>query len=1034
MSEKEWDQHEIALLIETYQSVKQGADLNQSLADLSFKLRKLGLKAGMNVDDKYRNINGMHWQYGYIKLAFEKKNFLFRTPPKKFLEMVNLYCSNKDAFRKILDEAHELCQSPESSSPNKRYFINWVSANKIKGTDADGFANSLERIFSVYCASNVWNIDSAETYNALRQDLLRSQKFKKEDKTDYKIFNANSRLYLIFLQNKPVNQVESNSSVPAQKKEETNELSNVVVPNEKDLYVERKEKSAENTLHSFEEASSSTSPNDNVASKELEEIQRFFSSIEKKQEYSATFWKLFKYSKNKRPDSLLDVRTAVIGVKESGERLRYYVTKEGKIHFSKVSFSDNSTCNLLDTPIANFFGLIDQTNEYFSKYPEQIKLGSGSLPSNASACLFVKHDHFGKGTVKEDGNDVLTILFDGETQPRRISKSYKGLSFISEKEYKSQETPEGDGQKVPDSSEILEEERFKNWISGYYSEKHSSDGKASNATTVAQHSIERIREIDSFSKERYHKSFYAISTVEEGNSVIEEGLGSGGTLNRNKQSWYKYTFSLYKLFRKDNGRPLEYERKKEPNQKAAVPEDYVKVLDDYFPEGFPYLNPLRKRAFIKRYSESNGVDFSDSDGQYIKKIKLSGFESENKIYPLSSVDDKVRVEIHDFITRSFKESTNLIYYTALFDIFKERLPSYFSVDMMKSYLSVAFADQFEFTEDFLRKLGTKVSVKEEVLRVFQSAGTALPKEELYKRVPSVDRNAIDELLKSDSDFIVNERGTSYFPTAVFTIEDDELEQVRKFLKNKMPAEGFVKSEELVGFIRQNLPNVAEGNPTITEGGIFNYFKKVLGDDFNFTAGLISPIGKEIDPTSLYTDLCKAHETFSIQDLLDVREKNQLSNIYFEVIFDFDLRIDSKTFVRRDLVSFDTKGIDQAISEYCPRNYIGFNDIITYVDFPAVQGIYCPWNDFLLESYLYKGSDEFILVHPPAFNRSSPVGGIVKKSSKIQSFDDLVVQIIIDNHLHTKEDTLDFLAENRFIKRRRISNLEELLERAKKEGI
>lgn len=73
--QKPWNQFEMALLIECYINVTgKGRDLEEELVVLSQTLRKMALSAGEQIDGVYRNINGMHWQYQFIKMAIENPN------------------------------------------------------------------------------------------------------------------------------------------------------------------------------------------------------------------------------------------------------------------------------------------------------------------------------------------------------------------------------------------------------------------------------------------------------------------------------------------------------------------------------------------------------------------------------------------------------------------------------------------------------------------------------------------------------------------------------------------------------------------------------------------------------------------------------------------------------------------------------------------------------------------------------------------------------------------------------------------------
>ena len=65
-----WSQHEVALLFRAYEKFAAGAGLNRVAEDLSKTLRTMALRAGQEVDETYRNVNGMKMQLGNVQNLF----------------------------------------------------------------------------------------------------------------------------------------------------------------------------------------------------------------------------------------------------------------------------------------------------------------------------------------------------------------------------------------------------------------------------------------------------------------------------------------------------------------------------------------------------------------------------------------------------------------------------------------------------------------------------------------------------------------------------------------------------------------------------------------------------------------------------------------------------------------------------------------------------------------------------------------------------------------------------------------------------
>lgn len=128
-----WNKHEVALLIDTYLKVtEKGAEKLPALMELSRRLRSIATNAGAEIDDTYRNLNGMQWQYAFIERAFREKGIGSHKPPKLFLEMVRTYKTQPDVFNTVLLEAYKLSDEPCTSGQNDLRVFEEVNMTDIK--------------------------------------------------------------------------------------------------------------------------------------------------------------------------------------------------------------------------------------------------------------------------------------------------------------------------------------------------------------------------------------------------------------------------------------------------------------------------------------------------------------------------------------------------------------------------------------------------------------------------------------------------------------------------------------------------------------------------------------------------------------------------------------------------------------------------------------------------------------------------------------------------------------------------------------
>lgn len=465
----------------------------------------------------------------------------------------------------------------------------------------------------------------------------------------------------------------------------------------------------------------------------------------------------------------------------------------------------------------------------------------------------------------------------------------------------------------------------------------------------------------------------------------------------------------------------------EENQEILDISDYNSVIQSIFPNGYAFTNPLRKNKFIQQYEKIVGREFVDTDSEYIKKIKQVGFISEGKVYLTSMIPCDLSEEIKSFIDYSL-ENSPVIYYSSIYQVFSERLNSIFSEDMLKKYIQFEFRDNFLFDNMYVNKKGEQINLKQILVETFLNCGCPLDIEEIYNKLPNISHNAIDSIIR-DKDFIVNYRGKSYFYKELFVIDDNQLENIRNFIEKTIQEKETVSGVELYNFIKDKMPTLIDENPNVTDLGFKNIVKLKLANEFNFKGDVISAIGQNQDIRSLYTNFCKRREKFTLFELEEFRDSINQNYIDWNGVIMQSVRVDNKTFIRRDIVNFDVQKIDDAIDKYCVKEYLSFNDIINFTEFPTIG---YAWNNYVLESYLFTSSRKFKLIHA-TFNSDKPVGGIVKINSKINDFDDLLEKVIKDNKLFDSEKAFVFLLENDFIKTRKVKNIDLLIERAKREG-
>ena len=101
-----WDEEEAALLVDTYRRIQATpSQKNELLHQLSDVLRKRAVSKGLEINERFRNFNGMKLQYELLRyLMTDGEQGLSENIAKTIAEVAELYRSEPEKFNKILME------------------------------------------------------------------------------------------------------------------------------------------------------------------------------------------------------------------------------------------------------------------------------------------------------------------------------------------------------------------------------------------------------------------------------------------------------------------------------------------------------------------------------------------------------------------------------------------------------------------------------------------------------------------------------------------------------------------------------------------------------------------------------------------------------------------------------------------------------------------------------------------------------------------------------------------------------------------
>jgi len=258
MQQKNWDKYEVALLIETYQNIKQGrVDRNAALVELSQNLRQMAINEGLEIDDTFRNLNGMQWQLGNLEKAFAGESSEGARYSQLFSEMVILYNDNQEEFQTVLTEAHRkvLYKKEADAVDRKQLFAEWLK-QKYSHLRIEAVIRNIDLVSAYalkhhFFKKSCWDVDNCRELNVIREKISSSRIFKLTHGADHRSFVKYGKIYCDFLKEigeQSIEQTSTNNSAEKARKKNVD-----IYSKESSVALEEKQPTSIQTLSAGEQ-------------------------------------------------------------------------------------------------------------------------------------------------------------------------------------------------------------------------------------------------------------------------------------------------------------------------------------------------------------------------------------------------------------------------------------------------------------------------------------------------------------------------------------------------------------------------------------------------------------------------------------------------------------------------------------------------------------------------------------------------------------------------------------------------------------
>ena len=458
---------------------------------------------------------------------------------------------------------------------------------------------------------------------------------------------------------------------------------------------------------------------------------------------------------------------------------------------------------------------------------------------------------------------------------------------------------------------------------------------------------------------------------------------------------------------------------------------YESLLTEKFQKGFRLDSKLELKRFKRFYAEKYGREIEDDDNSIQKYIRNIGIQHEGLVYlpDLMLRQDKKQKLLH-YIERNFSEGKKAIYYEALFKEFSAELQGerVYNAGMLKTYLSYINHGSYYMGGSYITKdSNVELNPMDEVRECLIEYGAPMNLNYLYRTLPHIPSKIIKQILNFNKAFIYN-APDEYLHVDAVELSKEELENIAEIIQQAIDDKEFMGGNELIGAIAQKYPKILRHLSQFSQIGLRDAIGYKLSGTYHFKGNIISKGDKNLSMYDVYSDYSKTRKHFTLNELNNLKRELD-TNIYFDAVYGNSLRINQDEFVSKEQAQFDIEKTDMAIDRFCTGAYIALSEISKFGSFPDAG---FPWNEYLLEHYVSDYSANYKLLHT-SFNANACVGAIVRRNAGIESFNELITNVLINSNVSLdKEYALQYLCDKGFLARRRYAEIYQILTKAKRQ--
>ena len=500
------------------------------------------------------------------------------------------------------------------------------------------------------------------------------------------------------------------------------------------------------------------------------------------------------------------------------------------------------------------------------------------------------------------------------------------------------------------------------------------------------------------------------------------------------QRQYEDSLDYFLKFKKKDREREEEDNKEENKEEQAVPEDSEKkrleaLLREKYENGFRIYSSIDKARLKLFYSEKYGEELRTEDDQIVGELGAVGMIRDDRIYARQDdVKNSLIEKIYKTVWEIFESGSSCVYTEMVYQRYQMEL-----MDTMKIYdanvLGEILTDMSEGklrkTQALICRSGKRTNVDEDILRVLKESMVPLTYAEIQDKIWYIPIKKIKNVLVLTS-MVVNVAPETYFYAPNFPISEKDVIEITQAVKRELENKPYVTDSELREIVSVHCPMVSLDTEDFTTYGFRNCLGYFLQSSFSFQGQLISETGKELRVSEVFAEYCHSREQVNVEELKKLASDIN-STIYWDDVRNETIRVSQELFLRCDQIQFDIDAVDHVLEGFLNCEYLPLKDIGLFMQFPPLS---VKWNGYVLESFLYKYSKKFRLLHV-GFSASGFFGAVVRMESGFCDYRELITDALAHSEEWSdKNSALQFLVDSGFQKKKSYSDIEKVIHEAK----